>query len=284
MSNRSNGLPKISPTRKLPQMPLLRIESLDDPRLEPYRHLRMRNLTQYSGRFIAESRLLVERLLRSDYLVESILVDENQQHLLPVVPEEVEVYLMPGDLISELLGFDFHRGVLACGRRRRLFDLNRWKSEQPLHAAWTGVMMVGIQDPENMGLIVRTCSALGIRDLFIGPNCVDPFARRVLRVSMAGLFNLQLISVPNVLLAIDELASQAVRCVATSLDDRSIPLESFRRQGPTLILLGNEANGLPEAVLKRVSDAVRIDMCLGTDSLNVSIAAGIVLHYVTRMA
>lgn len=265
-------------------MPAIRIESLDDPRLEPYRHLRMRNLTQYSGRFIAESRLLVERLLRSDYGVESILVDEGKQHLLPMVPDETQVYVMPTQQISELLGFDFHRGILACGRRRRLLELKQWKAEQAIEPTWTGVMMVGVQDPENMGLIVRTCSALGIRDLFIGPNCVDPFARRVLRVSMAGLLNLRLFTVPKVLPALDELSVQGVRCIATSLDDRSIPLEAYRRQGPTLILLGNEAKGLPEAVQKRAGDCVRIDMCLGTDSLNVSIAAGIVLHYVTRLA
>ncbi len=265
-------------------MPPIQIENLDDPRLEPYRQLRMRNLTQYSGRFIAESRLLVERLLRSDYGVESILVDVNQQHLLPTVPGDVQVYVMPAQQISALLGYDFHRGVLACGRRRRLLDWNRWKADQTLDATWTGAMMVGVQDPENMGLIVRTCSALGIRDLFIGPNCVDPFARRVLRVSMASLLNLRLFSVPKVLPALDEFSLEGVRCIATSLDDRSMPLEEFRRQGPTLILLGNEANGLPEAVQKRADDCVRIDMCLGTDSLNVSIAAGIVLHYVTRLA
>ncbi len=265
-------------------MPSIRIENLDDPRLEPYRHLRMRNLTQYSGRFIAESRLLVERLLRSDYVVESILVDEGQQHLIAKVPDATEVYTVSSDKISELLGFDFHRGILACGRRKRMLDLDQWNVEPTIDAAWTGVMMVGVQDPENMGLIVRTCSALGIRDLFIGPNCVDPFARRVLRVSMAGLLNLRLISVPQAVPAIDKLSERGVRCIATSLDDRSVPLEKFRRQGPTLILLGNEAKGLPEPVQARASDCLRIDMCLGTDSLNVSIAAGIVLHYVTRLA
>jgi len=260
------------------------MENLDDPRLEPYRHLRVRNLTQYSGRFIAESRLLVERLLRSDYGVESILVDENQQHLLPAVPDATEVYVISSKKISELLGFDFHRGIIACGRRRRLLDLEQWNLERAIEATWTGVMMVGVQDPENMGLIVRTCSALGIRDLFIGPNCVDPFARRVLRVSMAGLLNLRLISVPKAVPALDKLSERGVRCIATSLNDRSIPLERFRRQGPTLIVLGNEANGLPETVQARASDCLRIDMCLGTDSLNVSIAAGIVLHYITRLA
>ena len=262
----------------------IKIENLDDPRLEPYRHLRMRNLTRYSGRFIAESRWLVERLLRSDYGIESILIDEDQLQLLPTVPEETAVYVIASNQISDLLGYDFHRGVLACGRRRRLLELNQLIDDPPLDTSWTGVMLVGVQDPENMGLIVRTCSALGIRDLFIGPNCVDPFARRVLRVSMAGLLNLRLFSVPKVLPALDDFSAKGIRSVATSLSERSIPIERFRRQGPTLILLGNEANGLPEAVQSRATDCLRIAMCFGTDSLNVSIAAGIVLHYVTRLA
>ncbi len=266
-------------------MPHILIENLDDPRLEPYRHLRTRNLTRFSGRFIAESRLLVERLLRSDYAVESILLDEEQMDVLSSVPpSHTDVYVVPSKHIRELLGFDFHRGVVACGRRRPLLDIRQLQSEQELAENWTGVMLVGVQDPENMGLIARTCSALGIRDLFIGPNCVDPFARRVLRVSMAGLLNLRLFEVPKVIPALDLLSEHRVRCVATSLDDRSISLEQYQRQGPTLILLGNEAKGLPESIQSRANDTLRIDMCLGTDSLNVSIAAGIVLHYVTRLA
>ena len=202
---------------------MIRIENIVDQRLEPYRHLRIRNLTRYSGRFIAESRLLVERLLRSDYEIESILIDEDQLQLLSNVPDETEVYVVSSRQISELLGFDFHRGVLACGRRRRLLDLDTLMIEQPLDASWTGVMMVGVQDPENMGLIARTCSALGIRDIFFGPNCVDPFARRVLRVSMAGLLNLRLFSTPKVLPALELLSERGIRCVATSLNERSIP-------------------------------------------------------------
>ncbi len=266
-------------------MPHIRIENLDDPRLEPYRDLRTRNLTRFSGRFIAESRLLVERLLRSSYAVESILMDEEQMDILSIVPPcHTDVFVVPAKQIKDLLGFDFHRGVLACGRRRPLLDLAQLQTDSPLDPNWTGVMMVGVQDPENMGLIARTCSALGIRDLFIGPHCVDPFARRVLRVSMAGLLNLRLFEVPKVLPALDILSEHGVRCVATSLADRSISLELYRRQGPTLILLGNEAKGLPESIRLRANDNVRIDMCLGTDSLNVSIAAGIVLHFVTRLA
>lgn len=266
-------------------MPHIRIDRLEDPRLEPYRHLRTRNLTKFSGRFIVESRLLVERLLKSDYQVESVLIDEDQLDLLSgEVPHCVDIYVIAAKQISELLGFDFHRGVLACGRRRPLLDLNELDFEVASSLTWTGVMLVGVQDPENMGLIARTCSALGIRELFIGPNCVDPYARRVLRVSMAGLFNLRLYSVPKVIKALDELSERGVRCVATSLDEDSVSLESYRRQGPTLIVLGNEAKGLPEPVQSRADETLRIDMCLGTDSLNVSIAAGIVMHYLTRLA
>ncbi|MDZ4851624.1 MAG: RNA methyltransferase [Pirellulaceae bacterium] len=266
-------------------MPQIQIENLDDPRLEPYRHLRTRNLTRFSGRFIAESHLLVERLLRSKYAIESILIERGNQAVLKSrVPDETPVYLISSTQIRELLGFDFHRGVLACGRRQPLLNIDRFHSGEELPSNWTGVMMIGVQDPENMGLIARTCSALGIHDLFIGPNCVDPFARRVLRVSMAGLLNLELYEIPKVIDALEELSKRGVRCIATSLDERSIPLEKYKRHGPTLILLGNEAKGLPANVQSHADELLRIDMCLGTDSLNVSIAAGIFLHYLTRIA
>jgi len=160
------------------------VENIDDPRLEPYRHLRTTNLTRFSGRFIAESRPLVQRLLASDLQVDSILVDAKRlEEGLVWLPENVPIYVVEHDAVAELIGFQFHRGFLACGLRP---TMQLW-NPQPMQRDWTGVMFVGVQDPENMGSILRTCAALGIQDIILGPECVDPFARRVLRVSSSKL-------------------------------------------------------------------------------------------------
>jgi tRNA G18 (ribose-2'-O)-methylase SpoU len=265
-------------------MPISLIDNLDDERLAPYRQLRSRNPTSWSGQFIVESRWLVDRLLASDYRVESILVDENQQGVLPsTLPDDIQVLIVPASQISHLVGFDFHRGVLACGRRVPKGDYRRLFA-QPLPPSWTGVLLEGVQDPENMGLIARTCAALGIRDFLIGPGCVDPYARRVLRVSMGGMLKLRKFNVPRTVEALAEFATTGVTTVATSLAEGALSLETFGRCGPTLVVFGNEANGLSQAVQQAATHRLRIDMDPGTDSLNVSVAAGITLHYLTRLA
>jgi tRNA G18 (ribose-2'-O)-methylase SpoU len=265
-------------------LPRKLIDDLEDPRLEAYRQLRYRNPTWLSGRFVVESRLLVDRLVRSDHKIESLVVDESQLQSLPTgLSDEIQVFIVPSHQIGELIGFNFHRGVLGCGIRKPIIDASQ-RMALGFHRDWTGVMLVGIQDPENMGLIARTCAALGIDDLFIGAGCVDPYARRVLRVSMGGMLGLTRYKISDIEQALKAFLAKGVQTIATTLADESIPLEDFRRSGPTLIVLGNEAEGLPESVQRACSARMRIDMAVGTDSLNVSVAAGIALHYVVRLA
>ena len=258
------------------------IEDFNDPRLDPYRHLRTTNLTRFSGRFIAESKPLVARLIASPLEVESILVDEKfLDEAKTWVPESARIFVIGSDAISQLIGFHFHRGYLACGFRPKA---KPWQTQQirDLTSDWTGVFLIGVQDPENMGSILRTCAALGIQDILLGPECVDPFARRVLRVSMGNAFKLHFYQCDQPLETLAGFRQNQVRTFAACLSPASVELGSARRSGPTLVLLGNEAHGLPREIIEASSDGVRIDMSLGTDSLNVSVAAGIILHHLSR--
>ncbi len=85
-------------------MPFQTIESIDDGRLDVYRHLRTRNLTRYSRFFIAESKLLVQRLLRSDYQVESVLVDDKQiAEASEWLPQDINCLVVRHQEIDQLL-------------------------------------------------------------------------------------------------------------------------------------------------------------------------------------
>ncbi len=271
-------------------MPLTRIEDIESRLLDPYRNLRTSNLTRFSGRFIAESRPLVAKLLASDLQVESVLIDEAfLGEAQTWVPEGTNLLVVPTEMISELIGFHFHRGYLACGIRPTpgTFDefltASVWPTEPTLEHRWTGVLVVGVQDPENLGSIFRTCSALGIGDIFIGPNSVDPFARRVLRVSMGNAFKLRFHTVEDVVGSLQKLKRVGVESIAACLAEDSEELATFSRKGNALILLGNEAHGLPWEVQQASSRRLKIAMDLETDSLNVSVAAGIILHNLCRI-
>jgi len=263
------------------------IESLEDPRLDPYRNLRTTNLTRFSGRFIAESKPLVQRLLASGLQVESLLVDqEDLEEARSWLPSDVSILVVPHRSIEELIGFNFHRGFMACGMRPAMpvwrpetVELAEYASDR-----WTGVMLFGVQDPENMGSIFRSCAALGIQDVILGPNCVDPFARRVLRVSMGNAFKLSFYRVVGVRELLERASANRIESLAACLSPKSVELREYHRSGPALILFGNEAHGLPVDCIEACSKGIRIDMALGTDSLNVSVAAGILLHYVCRIA
>ena len=261
------------------------IDDFDDPRLVPFKGMRTCNWTAGSGWFIAEGGKLVERLMRSGYQIHSLLIsDKYLDEWQDRVPEETLAVVVPEARVAELVGFNFHRGIIACGLRRPPLDLRQQLSESlPIDA--TLVAMQGVQDPENLGGILRSCAALGIEHILIGPWCADPLSRRVLRVSMGTVLKLNLYSSRDLIGDLAWLKERhGVQSIATTLADDSVCLEQSGRNSPVCILMGNEAHGLPIELQQVADRRVKIDMRLGTDSLNVSVAAGIVMHYYCRVA
>src|SRR5689334_11136219 len=99
-------------------MPRFSISDISDPRLEPYRHLKDTNQTRWAGLFVAEGEKLVRRLLASHYPIVSVLLSESfVDQISGEVPENTSLFVIPDSMVERLVGFNFHRGVLACGRR-----------------------------------------------------------------------------------------------------------------------------------------------------------------------
>lgn len=259
------------------------LDSLDHPLCEPYRDIRSRNWTWVSGWFIAEGPLLVQRLAASRYRAHSLLVEDRlAEQYEQVFLENVPMLVLPHPLIEQLVGFNFHRGVLACGIREPIPDVTElpvWSDEQE---TWLG--LIGVNDPENLGGMLRTAAGMGIRKVLLGPGTVDPYSRRALRVSMGNALSLQLLSTHDPVSCLQRLQKSGMEVVATALNERSQPLETAKRRGPLLLLMGNEKHGLPAEILALADRCVRIDMELGTDSLNVGVAAGIAMYHFCRVA
>src|SRR3989442_9153918 len=98
-------------------MPQIAVNDVDDPRLWPYRDLPRRNLTRQSGLFIAEGEKVVERLIASNFEVDSILAEpELASKYEPRLPAGTAIYVAPRDLLVATVGFHFHRGIMACGK------------------------------------------------------------------------------------------------------------------------------------------------------------------------
>lgn len=272
-------------------MPPLRVESTTDPRLDVFRQLKQTNLTRWSGRFIAEGKLVVERLLASRYDVESLLLSERRLALLEefAVPDATPVYVIAEEQARELTGFNFHAGVMACGLRGSELDVDDLCASLPPPtdgSAPRGSLFVAcprMTDPDNLGSLIRLCRGFGVGALLLGHGCCDPFSRRTLRVSMGNAFELPVIESPQLQTDLLGLRDRyGFQLSATVLDGAALPLESVRRQPREILLLGNEADGLSEDWISLCDRQLTIPMSAGVDSLNVSVAAGIFLHWLQR--
>jgi tRNA G18 (ribose-2'-O)-methylase SpoU len=259
-------------------MPRLPIGDIDDPRLAPYRGLNRQNLTRYSDLFIAEGDKIVQRLIASRFPVASLLaVPAWADRLEPQLPADTPIYVAAPKLLEAIIGFNFHRGVLACGRRLPWASIG----EVVQAAADAAVIVVcpDIQDPTNLGSIIRTSAALGCTAVVLGPGCADPLSRRVLRVSMGAALRLPLVESRDLVADLHELRQPDFQIVATVTDPAAQPLAGFQRPPRLAILLGSEGHGL-SAELQAVADQrVTIPLHLGIDSLNVAVAAAVVLYH-----
>jgi tRNA G18 (ribose-2'-O)-methylase SpoU len=261
------------------EMPTEVIDSLDDPRLEPYRNLKSTNRTRWSNQFIAEGMLVVERLLASDFEVVSVLASRKmERHIVPLVPDDRPLYLLDHVLAAQLVGYTFHTGVLACGVRKpgpMLETLIVPGTDSTLLAACPNV-----SDPENIGALIRLCAGFGLSGLVLGPGCADPFSRRVLRVSMGTTFSVPIVEARDLRSDLIRLRDEfAVELCAAVLDPRAERLESVSRSARMALLFGNERHGLDPQWIELCQRRLTIPMAPGADSLNVAVAAGIFFHH-----
>ncbi|MCE5279349.1 MAG: RNA methyltransferase [Planctomycetaceae bacterium] len=259
------------------------VTTIDDERIGVYRNLKDRELARLEGRFIAEGEMVVRRLLASRYGVESVLVADRQaDKILPHVPPEVPVYIAPADLLSAIVGFHFHLGIIACGRRGQAVTLEA--AAAGLAPRATAVVLSEITKPDNMGALLRISSAFGADMVIVGPDCCDAFYRQSIRVSMGTIFSLNLVRSAD--LAADVAAlkgSHAFEAVGAVLADDAEALASARHGGRTALLFGNEAQGLRSDFAALCDRKVVIPMQLGTDSLNVAVAAAVFLYHYTQV-
>ncbi len=261
-------------------MPLVPIADLDDPRLAPYRALKQTNDMARRGLFIAEGDKLVERLLRSNIALESVLLSEpHVAQFAPLLPPDLPALVIADDAVDALVGFNFHRGILACGRRPAPPSL------ETIVAGPRSTLVVcpDVQDPENLGAIIRIAAGFGAAGLVLGPHCADPFSRRVQRVSMGNVYQLPIVLTDDVVAALAALRSRhAMSSWATVLDADAEVLDPRTRPDRLAIVFGSEGHGIPRDVVTACDRRVTIPMPSGVDSLNVAVAAGIFLYELTR--
>lgn len=254
---------------------------LTDHRLDPFRDLKNQGLT-HGKTFVAEGEKLVLRLLGSGLTIEAMACTPAlHARLERLIPPSTTVLLLESHQISQLIGFQFHRGVLALGRIPPAVSLPTLLQSLPHSEPVLAIGCPELRDPTNLGTIARTALALGAQFLMVGKAGVDPWSRRVLRTSMGAIFRLPVVETDDWSTVFRQLHEAEFETIATVLDSGAESLRECRFALRRAVFLGTEDPGLSAEITRACRRWVTLPMSAGVDSLNVAVAAGIVMYQAT---
>ena len=232
-----------------------------------------------SGLIVLEGRLVVEKAIACGLRIRSLLcVPSDEQSWRAVSADTFPVAAMSRAEMEDLVLFAFHRGVLALAERPPGPD----PATVP---AGHALVLWNVTDPDNLGALIRSASALGASRIYLGPGCADPYGRKSLRASMAcalGLPILQLADVGQLALArgVPPGGAAGSLLVAAALVPGAAPPAEVAADVAgrfVSLVLGNEGWGLPAEVVAACDRTVIVPMAGAVDSLNVGAAGAILM-------
>ncbi len=248
---------------------------------EPYRDLRFagtREHPEHGTCFIAEGRILVEDLLAAGRagqlkVVSVAAMTAAAEAVRPLLPVGTELLTAEPAVLSDLAGFPFHRGLLACA------VVLPPPPEEDLLSVRRLLVLPRLHDTENFGLLLRSAAALGVEGVLAGPG-PGQWTRRTVRVSMGAAWRLPVwrMADPWAGLQAWKDGGPESEAVAAALSPQALPAQAWQPLQRCALVLGPEGPGLDASEVARCDRAVMIPMASGVDSLNVA-AAGAILMF-----
>src|SRR5687768_1481886 len=253
------------------------VRSLDAPELAPYRTMRRQLEHRQQRIFVAEGDKVVQRLLESDLSVVSLLLPlewlEKFKPLLDrrIETEDVVAYTAEKPVLEELTGFSMYQGVLGIGRIPEMPTLAGIIAKSPRPRLFVAVD--SLANAENLGGVVRSCTAFGVQALLVGETSSSPYLRRAVRGSMGAIFKLPVVELVSLAEAVRALRAAGIRSIAAHPHANQRTLYQTELAADCCIVFGNEGHGISPGVLEACDEMVAIPMASEIDSLNVGSAA-----------
>lgn len=264
----------------------IRIEEPDDPRISVYLGLRdhearqMRELPggDMAGFFIAEGDLVIERALDHGYELRSLLVPESPNRALPAgVSDDADVFVASTSVLTVITGRPKLRDTLSCFFRPTVLPV-----AEMLTSLRTIAVLENVNNPTNLGVIIRNAAGLGIDAVLLDPRSTDPLYRRAIRASMGQVFAIPHARLETFPAGLGVLHDHGFTTVALT-PSGDVELREVKRTAKVAILLGAEGPGLTEGTLQAASVKARITMAREVDSLNVANAGAIAFHHFSEL-
>ena len=252
------------------------IEGRHNPLLKDLRKAFAQGVLDADGYCAIEGLRILEEAIRSGLKFRAVFFSHSGQDkaakLLPQIGAHVETVLLPDKLFASIVPSETPQGVAALVRCKTC------TAEEVVAKVQAGPLLAiaGVQDPGNLGTILRSAEAFGASSALLGEGTVSPFNWKAVRASAGSIFRLPVAKadLPELM---PLLRQHSLRMVATS-SHKGTALPTADLRGPLAIFIGSEGAGLPRDVMREMDEVVAIPHSPRVESLNAGVAASIVLY------
>lgn len=261
------------------------IQSVHNPLVKRLYHLLERKGRDEQGRFLVEGAHLVEEALNSGAEVITVLYDSSREmdpacrRAIDKRAGEVQVIPASAAVLAKLSETKTPQGIVAEVKKTG-HDWHAWL-QAAANRDYLLLMLDEIQDPGNLGTMLRTAEAAGVDAVILGKGSVDLYNGKVVRATMGALYRLPVFSrlLPE---AAAELKRQGAQVLVSSLQENSLAYDEADYAGKTAIVIGNEGRGVSRAMSEAADRFVHIPLYGRAESLNAAVAAGILVYEAQR--
>lgn len=241
------------------------ITSKSNPKIKEVASLKDKKFRKRSGRFVVEGYKMVSEALSNNKSVE--LLVGTSDGLARFLCYEIDKIEVSEEVLSYVSDAVTPQGVLAVLKE---------EFAEPKTPIKPCVLLDGVSDPGNMGTIIRTCAAVGVKDIYL-VDCCDVYSPKTVRSSMSGIFFVNLINLKR-----EDVASVMAETPIIVADMGGENVFDFNPPDKYCLVIGNEANGVSAAVRSLATHTVKIPMAKTSESLNAGVSLAITLYELTE--
>ncbi len=257
-----------------------KITSRDNDRLKEARRIRD---GKESGKIFVEGVRLVEEAVRSGIPLGDMFIDSDVRSRLVDLIGSAQcesIYELAGPAFQSIRGTVNSQGIIAIAERPVATFETLFSSLSSVTIPFV-VFLHGINNPSNLGAVIRTAEAAGVDGVIVSSGSADAFSAKALRSAMGSSFRLPIVS-DATFEATLAFAERNGLCVIGTDVTANLPYTEFNWRRPTMLVIGSEAHGLTVAELERIAELVVIPMEPEVESLNLAVACGVVLFEARR--
>lgn len=258
------------------------ITSNQNPAVKEIKSLKNKKYREEKGQYFIEGIRFVEEALKEKAVINSIVVSENlnnvkggEEILEKVKGLKVPVYTVRDKIFKDISDTENPQGIMA------VVKMTASSLEEILRKGSLIIVMDAIQDPGNMGTIIRTADAAGVTGIIVSKGCVDTYNPKVLRSTMGSIFHVNIHNTEDLSETINKIKERGITVLAAHLQGEANYFEQDMKRD-CAIIIGNEANGISDDAAQQADVLVKIPMPGKSESLNASVAAGLLMYEAVR--